>query len=143
MLAGRFRMTEGLLDTNLFIHAYTSDQHSLECQKFLAAISRGEVQGWLDMLVVHEITYSLPRYVKEFTRESLADYLIDITDWPGVLCDRDVLVDALTRWKVTPGLSFVDAYLAAVAITQGVAVFTKNVRELTAQGAEVPVPLPN
>lgn len=136
-------MTEGVLDTNIFVHAYTTDEHSAECQRFLAAIVRGDVQGWLDVLVVHELTYVLPRYVKQFTREALADYLINVIDWPGVMCDRAILAEALTRWKMTPGASFVDAYLAAVATRQGIPVYTKDVRDFAAQRIEVPVPLPS
>lgn len=136
-------MSEGLLDTNVFIHAYMLDQHSEECRRFLAAVARGEVQAWLEVLVVHELTYAFPRVIKQFTRESLADLLLNLINWPGILCrEKEVLVETLTRWKSSTGLSFVDAYLAASAGRSDMPVYTKNMRELVAQGVEVPVPLP-
>ena len=43
----------------------------------------------------------------------------------------------------TPGLSFADAYLAALAARPPVPVFTKNLREIRGQGIDAPEPLPN
>lgn len=34
-------VTDGLLDTNLFIHAHLDDAHSGECRRFLEALRRG------------------------------------------------------------------------------------------------------
>lgn len=74
-------------------------------------------------------------------RAQLADYLSTVIEWPGVLGDKGLLLDTVERWSNTPGLSFVDAHLAALAANRGCPVYTKNVRELRAQGITVPDPL--
>jgi predicted nucleic acid-binding protein len=135
-------MPDGLLDTNLFVHALAQDQHGAECATFLRSLEVGQRQAYLDPLVVHEVTYSLPRVVQGMNRTAVADYLINVVRWPGVVCDRALIEEALVRWRRTHGLGFVDAYLAARAARDGVPIYTKNVRELVAQGATVPDPLP-
>ena len=134
-------MPDGLLDTNVFVHSLTRDPQSEEGRRFLRAIRSGQERAVLDALVVHETTYALQRVVR-LSRTDAADYLLDVLSWPGIIADRPVLVDALIRWRATAGLAFVDACLAARATRDGVPVYTKNVRELVAQGAAVPDPLP-
>ena len=52
----------GLLDTNLFIHPlFVRDPHAARCQALIAAIERGDAAGWIDVTVVHELTYALRR----------------------------------------------------------------------------------
>ena len=132
----------GLLDTNVFIHAQTNDSLSDECRRFMLALESGVVQAVLDPIVLHEVSYALPRYVKQMTRDDVAAYMIVIVGLDGVISNKGVLVDAIERWRDTPGLAFVDAYLAAMASDRGCAVYSKNVRELQGQGVPVPNPLP-
>jgi predicted nucleic acid-binding protein len=77
------------------------------------------------------------------TRRDIADYLLSVLSWPGVKCDTELLAQSVVRWEKTPGLGFVDAYLAAIARRDGCPVYTKNVRELASQGVMVPNPLPS
>ena len=135
-------MSDGLLDTNIVVHARTTDEHSVECRTFLRMLADDRIQAHLDPLVVHELTYVLPRYVKQAGRAETAAYLISILGWPGVIADKPILVEALSRWGATPGLGFVDAYLAARSLAESRPIYTKNVRELTNCGASVPNPLP-
>jgi predicted nucleic acid-binding protein len=134
-------MADGLLDTNLFVHAMAKDSHGVECARFLRSLELGHQRAYLDPMVVHEVTYALPRVVKGLSRVAIATYLEKVVRWPGIVCDRPLLEEALARWKRTHGLGFVDAYLAARASRDGVPIFSKNVRELVAQGATVPDPL--
>jgi predicted nucleic acid-binding protein len=134
-------MNDGLLDTNIIIHARSGDEHSLECREFLRQLHGGRIQVQVDSLIVHELTYALPRYVKQLGRKDVAAYLISIIEWPGVIANKALLVEALTRWGNTPGLGFVDAYLATRARIEDRPVYTKNVRELASCGAVVPDPL--
>lgn len=97
----------------------------------------------MEPLVLHELSYALRHYAKQMTRTDVAQYLLSVLSWPGVDGDKDVMVEAGQRWGGTPGLSFVDAYLATLAVHQRRPVFTKNVGELSAQGAEVPPSLPD
>lgn len=133
----------GLLDTNIFIHAHTTDPVSEECRSLLAAIEAGRIGARIEPLILHELSYALPRYLKQMTRQDVAEYLLMILGWDGIECDRDTLIDTVRRWAGTPGLSFADAYLAALAVRRGCPIYTKNVRELRGQGADTPMPLPS
>lgn len=132
----------GLLDTNLFVHAHTNDDATEECQAFLAALEQGRVRAHLDPLVLHELSYALPRYVRQLTREGVARYLLMVLGWPGVLGEKGLMVEAVERWQSAPEIGFVDAYLAALATQHRCPVFTKNVKHLSGQGVVAPQPLP-
>lgn len=134
---------EGLLDTNVFVHAQTRDAHSAECRKFLGAIEAGTVHATLEPMVLHELSYALPHYVKQMSRKDVAVYLISVLSWKGVVAERDLLVDVVQRWSRTPRLAFVDAYLAALAMRRNLPIYSKNVRELRTQAVAVPNPLPH
>jgi predicted nucleic acid-binding protein len=134
-------MPDGLLDTNVFVHAHTSDRHSAECRRFLAALELGAVQAVIEPLVLHELSYALPHYLRQMSRQDIAAYLLSVLAWKGVQGEKDVLAETVRRWAMTPGLAFVDAYLATLASQRGVAVYTKNVREFAVQGVSVPDPL--
>jgi len=132
-------MTDGFIDTNVIIHALTGDHHSAECQAFLAKLEAGESRAILEPYVIHELTYALPRIQKQLTKAEIARIVINIVSWPGVIVNKQAeVVDGITRWAASQGLAFVDAMLAASAINRQVPVYTKNLRELRAQGAEVP-----
>ncbi|MCC7369281.1 MAG: type II toxin-antitoxin system VapC family toxin [Chloroflexi bacterium] len=133
----------GLLDTNIFLHAHTTDAHSQECQRFILALEIGRVRARLEPMVVHELSYALPRYLQQMTRADVAEYLEMILSWPGVEADKETLLDTIRRWGSTPGLAFVDAYLAALASRRRCSVYTMNLRELRSQGVDAPSPLPN
>ena len=134
--------SDGLLDTNIFLHAQTHDDLSQECRQFLTTLERGEVRARLEPMVLHELSYAIRHYAKQMTRAQIADFLLAVLSWPGVEGDKDLMVETVERWEKTPGLGFVDADLAALAVQQGRPVYTKNVDELVAQGADVPDPLP-
>jgi hypothetical protein len=76
------------------------------------------------------------------SREDVAAYLLMVIAWDGVRGEKGVMVDAIQRWRRKPRLAFVDAYLAALATRRGVPIFSKNVRELEAEGVPVTDPLP-
>ena len=132
-----------LLDTNVFIHAQTSDRWSEECKRFLAALEQGMVQAQLEPVVLHELSSALSRYLKQWTRIDVAIYLKAILSWSGVQGDKGLMADTIDRWVSTPDLAFVDAHLAALAARRSCGIYTKNVRELTAQGICVPATLPS
>jgi len=134
--------TDGLLDTNVFLHAQANDTNSDECRRFLGAIERGEAQAILDPIILHELSYALPRYARQMTKNDVVRYLQVVLSWPGILGDKAVIADAVQRWHDTAGLAFVDAYLAERASSESRPVYTKNVRELRGQGVDVPDPLP-
>lgn len=136
-------MPDGLVDTSVFLHAQTHDVHAEECVRFLEAVRQGRVHVRLEPLVLHELSYALPRYRRQMTRAQVAHYLLTIVGWQGFVCDTTVLTGAVERWRDTPGLAFVDAYLSAIAARDGCPVYTKYVGELERQGVLAPNPLPS
>ena len=132
----------GLLDTNIFVHAHTHDAHAEGCRRFLAALETGGVRARLEPIILHELSYTLPRYLKQMSRADVAVYLLTVLSWPGVEGDKAVMIDTVARWARTPGLAFADAYLAALAGQRGCSVYTLNLRELRGQGVDAPSPLP-
>ncbi|MGI8477024.1 MAG: PIN domain-containing protein [Thermomicrobiales bacterium] len=135
-------MSDGFIDTNVFIHALARDSHSAECLGFLGALSEGSVQAIVDPLIVHELTCTLPRFARQMSRQDIADFVTGVLNFPGVISERDLLTEALARWARTPGLGFVDAVLGVRAIRMSAPVYTKNVRHFAGHGVDVPDPLP-
>lgn len=135
-------MAVGLVDTNVFIHAQTFDALSEECLQFLEAVESGDLEARLEPIVLHELSYALPHYRKGMTRAEVAEYLLAVLAWEGILAEKELLIEAVERWRDSEGLAFVDAYLATKAVRDGVPVYSKNVEDLRQQGAEVPERLP-
>jgi predicted nucleic acid-binding protein len=133
-----------VIDTNVFLHPHTTDAQSDECQHFLHLVEAGQIQVWLDALVLQELSYALGRLWQGVTRAQLAMYLRQLVRLPGVqVADVDLLLATLDRWGRSDGLGFVDAYLIELAGQRGsMPIYSKNVRALRAQGALVPDPLP-
>ena len=135
-------MSDGFIDTTLFVHALANDSRSRECRNFLALVEQGVVQVRLEPVVLHELSYAAPRFAKQMSRDDVADYMQGILSWRGIQADKDLLAESIHRWQFTRGLAFVDAYLAALATRDRAMVFTMNIRKLQHQGVEVPSPLP-
>jgi predicted nucleic acid-binding protein len=133
----------GLIDTNIFLHAHADDSASAECQAFLRALEHGHVRARLEPIILHELSYALPRFIKQMTRQHVGAYLAMVLGWDGVQGEKDVMANTVQRWRNTPGLSFADAYLTVAATRMECPVFTKNIRDFTRQGVAVPVPLPS
>jgi predicted nucleic acid-binding protein len=135
--------TDSLLDTNIFVHAQANDQWSEKCRRFLAGLQRGTIRSRLEPAVLHELTYVLPRYLRQLGQHDVGTYLRSILSWPGIQGDIALMDETLRRWSDTPRLGFVDPYLAALAARHGCPVHTKNVSEIAGQGLRVPDPLPD
>jgi predicted nucleic acid-binding protein len=132
-------MNDGYLDTNVVLHALVNDHHGEECRAFLSKLEAGEVRAVLEPYVIHELTYAIPRLLKQLSKAEVAKIVLTMMEWPGVIVNSpSVVVDGVERWASTPGLSFVDAMLAASAIDRHVPIYTKNKKELRRQRAVVP-----
>ena len=130
-------MNDPLLDTNIFVHALTHDAHSAACQGLLQALSAGTSRAVLDPVVVHELTYVLPRYVKQMTRSDIAQYITSVISWDGVVADKETLTEALRLWSMQH-VGFIDAYLGARAVGEDRPVYSRSVVDLESCGAVVP-----
>jgi predicted nucleic acid-binding protein len=135
-------MNDGLLDTNVIINFWDRTAIGAECVAFLRAVEAGRIRVRLDPLVVHEAAYVLPRFQRQMGRSDVARFLIDLVNSPGIVAEKEILVETLRLWGSSPGLGFVDAYLATRSDREGRPVYTKNVRDLRRAGANVPDPLP-
>ncbi len=135
-------MTDGVIDSNVIMHALTHDENSQECSAFMACLRDGKLRARLEPYVVHELTYAIPRLEKGWSKERLAETLLLVIDFPGVQCDRALLKSAIGRWVSKPGVSFVDALLWAQAANTGSSVFTINTRHFEGAGVDAPRPLP-
>ena len=47
------RPADGVVDTNVFIHARSTDRFAEECRGFLAAVERGDVRAHLDPIILY------------------------------------------------------------------------------------------
>jgi predicted nucleic acid-binding protein len=133
--AARIRL--GILDTGLFIHPlFRRDPQAPRCLAILEALERDAAEGWLDITVVHELTYAL-RVAPGFTRAAgggrteidrgvVHAYLRPLLLLDGIRADdRDGLVATLDRWATT-GVAFVDAWLMTLAIRRHLPVCSPN-----------------
>lgn len=136
-------MPVGLIDTNIFLHAQSRDALAGECLAFLASIERGDIKVRLEVVVLHELSYALPRLRRDLNRPEVAEYLLAVLAWPGVTGDTAAMIHAVRRWRDQEGISFVDAYLASLARRDGCAVYTKNLSDFRSTGVELPSPLPH
>src|SRR5581483_9291804 len=102
----------------------------------------GQAQARLEPITVHELSYALPRYIKQMSRADVGEYLLTILQWPGVEGELDLLVEAVSIWMASPSIGFADAYLAARARELECPVFTKNLRDFAGLAVEAQEQLP-
>lgn len=131
----------GFLDTNVLIHAFATDRQGADCRAFLEQVRKGERSVLLTIVVVHEFTYAVGRYLKQLSRKDIADYLVSLMALPAVHLDDDAVFATVRTWGSDPRIAFVDAYLAVRAQREGRPVFTKNVKHFQGCDVEVPDPL--
>ncbi|NMP22623.1 PIN domain-containing protein [Sulfobacillus harzensis] len=125
-------MIEGYVDTNVFLHAQAHDAHTPACRALLRAAAAGTLILRLDPLVVHELTYVLPRYVKAMTRADVALYCRSVLQWPGIhLEERPFWLAVLETWEADDRLSWTDAVLLNRARDTGLPVWSRNHRDFT------------
>lgn len=123
----------GWLDTNLFVHSlHTNDPHRARCTELLQALQSGDAEGWIDSVVVHELTYVLSRQSQFPNRHAVLRYIRRILLASGVRTDdAEGLLDAVTLWAAR-GISFADAWLTIRAARRGLPVCSVNVRDFPA-----------
>jgi predicted nucleic acid-binding protein len=123
----------GLLDANIFVHPlYAHDPHAPRCQALIDAIERGDAEGWIDVMVIHELTYALRRAPGFADRSSIQVYIDKILAMPQLLADdKDALIAATERWAAA-GVGFIDAWLATLADRRALPVCLVNGRDFQA-----------
>ncbi len=128
-------MDEGLLDTNVFLHAQAHDAHTEVCRRLLHAIAAGDRAAWIDPMVLHELTYVLPRYVKGMPRCAVSLYVRTVLSWPGIrMEDKPFWTSVLDTWDGDPQLNWTDAVLVERSRQTGGGIWTQNVRDFERHG---------
>src|SRR6184192_1522732 len=118
----------GWLDTNLFVHAlFPREPHHARCRAIVRALEEGRAEGWLDPLVVHELSYVLSRLGQRFpTRTAIEEYLRGILLIDAIHADDKAgLLEAVARWEIGR-TGFADAWLAVRARRRGLPVCSVN-----------------
>jgi predicted nucleic acid-binding protein len=120
----------GYLDTNLFLTVFfLGDPDARRCADIIQALEDGRAEGWIDPLVVHELTYVAPRTRRFPSLLGIQKYIASIILLGSVQAeDKEGLLEALARWA-TEGVSFVDAWLSVRAKRRQTAICTLNERD--------------
>lgn len=128
------------IGTNVFLHAQATDPHSAACRGLLRAVQAGRRTVCIDPLVVHELTYVLPRFRKGMTRDDVALYCQSVLKWPGVeIEDRSLWVEALATWAKDPQPSWTDAVLLTrIMQADGANIWTVNRDDFERWGVNPP-----
>lgn len=120
----------GWLDTNLFVHAlFPGDRQHARCREIIRALEEGAAEGWVDLLIVHELTYVLGRLRVFPNRAAIQHYIRTILLNPNIqAADKAALLEVVARWA-TEGVGFADAWLTMLAQRHGLAVCSANVAD--------------
>lgn len=122
------RIQFGWLDTTIFCHVlFENDPHQGPCQRILEALENGQGEGWLDPIVIHELTYVLPRCNPSFRdRQQVFQYVVHFLLLDGIhTTNKEILIEMMRLWAET-GLGFADARLTTLASADGLPVCSVN-----------------
>jgi predicted nucleic acid-binding protein len=121
----------GWLDSNLFVHAlYPNDGPHVRCRQILAMLSSGEAEGWIDPVIVHELTHVLPStpQFRGRSRQAVLQYLLQLLGYDSVMAeDKPSLLASLNEWA-TEGGDYGDARLRVLARHHQLPVCSANER---------------
>jgi predicted nucleic acid-binding protein len=120
----------GCLDTNIFVHAlHRGDSNFDRCRAILTAIEEGQATGWIEITVLHELTYVLGRLPSFPDRAAIHSFIQSILRLDGIQAqDKTALMETLTRWATQRG-GFIDAWLAVVAQRRNIPICSVNIRD--------------
>lgn len=127
-----------ILDSNVVLEAVKHGDNAEACEWLLRQVGDGSIRVIVEPIVVHELTYVIPRYLKQATRPQIARIILSVLQAPGAEDPTGMLVTAVRSWRDTQGQSFVDAYLATVARAQRRTVLTLNTKDFEPHGVDAP-----
>jgi hypothetical protein len=121
----------GWLDSNLIIHTlYPNDAPYARCRQTLMMLRSGEAEGWVDPVVVHELTHVLP-FAPQFkggSRQAVLEFLLSLLGYDSVRADdKASLLASLSEWAMEGG-DFADARLRVLARQRQLPVCSANER---------------
>lgn len=86
-----------------------SAKYTEECRHCLALVEQGRIRAHLEPLILHELSYALPRHRKQITPTQGAEILLMILSWHGVRGENCLMIDA----EVAPDAAAVRGQQAA------------------------------
>lgn len=131
-------MTRWIVDANVLI--YIISGHKQFFRRAEAALQHAQSQDitlYIPVAVLAEVIYVLHKGKQfQYTREEVADALLNLIRLPGVECqDEEAVIWALMRFR-EKDIDFVDAYCAGLAIGSDTPVLT-NDQDIRKLGAPV------
>ena len=105
-----------LIDANLFVRHIRQDHpnHSSRASDYFGRIETGELVAETNALVISEVVYTLQSFYRE-SKPAIAASLLPLTELPGLKIPAKARLHRALALYVRYNLSFVDAYLAALA----------------------------
>jgi len=121
----------GWIDTNIFLHSLLpNDPHYPRCRALIKALQEGRAEGWLDVTIVHELTYTLRRLPGYDNRALIRAYIERILGIAQIHADdKSALRETLLLWERQGG--FVDNWLATSARRRNLPVCSVNERDFS------------
>lgn len=104
------------IDTNVLVYHLVgkSGDLSKRSSALMLRLKADSEKAYLPVTAVFECIYTC-QSLGEIPNEALADVLLEILDFPGIVTDRQqALVDALRFWRGQGPLSFADCYHLAL-----------------------------
>lgn len=104
------------IDTNVLVYHLVGESGDLSRRSsaLLLRLKADSEKAYLPVTAVFECIYTC-QSIREVTNEALADLLLDILQFPGVVTDNlRALVNALEFWSGQGPLSFADCYHLAL-----------------------------
>mgnify|MGYP001465436503 CR=1 FL=1 len=128
-------MQLGWLDTNIFLHSlFHNDPQYGRCREILAALEDGSAEGWIDPVIVHELTYALPRHPSFSSRQAIQGYIRNVLLTAAIHADdKEGLIEAVALWDAY-GIGFADSWLRILAGRRRLPVCSANRRHFVDVG---------
>lgn len=108
-------MPEPFLDTNIFLRHLLGDdpEQSPRATAYLERVERGELRVRTADTVIFEVVFTLQRHFHH-SKQSIRDALLPLLGLPGIVIPGKRRLAKVFDLYVNSGLSFADAYHAAV-----------------------------
>jgi predicted nucleic acid-binding protein len=111
------------IDTNVLVYHLIGESGDLSerSSALMLRLKADREKAYLPVTAMFECIYTC-QAIRDIPNEPLADVLIEILHFPGVVTDKlDALVNALEFWRIQGPLSFADCYHLALTKELGMA----------------------
>jgi len=126
-------MQKAIIDTNLIIRFLLNDdpEKALKVEKLLGSTKD---KFLIPDIIIAEIIWVLSSYY-EFEKSAIVDRIKALVHFEAISCSRNLLDHALNIWG-KHNVSFIDAYLVAMAQIKGLKIYTYDFKFDKIEGIE-------